>query len=98
MDPYKLGTFDEQDEDATIRGLPIIRVVAALASKVPLTKQTKKVKEKQKGKQTKKETGKQQAVSRPQRPPRSYTAYDFYCGGLTPADWGPMIDDPGYGG
>ena len=122
MDPYKLGTFDEQDEDATIGGLPIIRVVTALASKVPLlrnfqyndvrnskakdpkekakqpdlTTQTKKVKEKQKadlGKQTKKEKGKQKAVSRPQRPPRSYTAYDLYCGGLTPAVWGPMTRD-----
>jgi hypothetical protein len=36
MDPYKLGTYNEQDEDAVTGGLPIIRVVATLASKVPL--------------------------------------------------------------
>jgi hypothetical protein len=36
MDPYKLGTYDDQDEDAETGGLPIIRVVAALVSKVPL--------------------------------------------------------------
>lgn len=31
MDPYKLGTYNDRDED---EGLPIIRVVAALAYKV----------------------------------------------------------------
>jgi len=36
MDPYKLGTYNDQDEDAETGGLPIIRVVVALASKVPL--------------------------------------------------------------
>ena len=36
MDLYKLGTYNDRDEDVETEGLPIIRVVAALAYKVLL--------------------------------------------------------------
>ncbi|KIM81083.1 hypothetical protein PILCRDRAFT_9111 [Piloderma croceum F 1598] len=54
MDPYKLGTYNDQDEDAKTGGLPIIRVVAALASKAkdPKEKNPKKEDSKEEAEQT----------------------------------------------
>ena len=123
MDPYKLGTYNDQDEDAETGGLPIIRVVAALASKVPLLrnflyndernskakdhteKNPKKEDSKEEAKQTEQPrrkrkpraegSGKEKAVPKKQRSPRSYTAYDFYCGGLNPKIWRPMAQNVG---
>jgi hypothetical protein len=100
MDPYKLGTSDEQDEDARVTHYscrPSSPLLGNFLYNDIRSSKAKDPKEKAKGpdlaKQTKKGKGKQKAVSRPQRPRRSYTAYDFYCGGPTPAVWRLMTRD-----
>jgi hypothetical protein len=36
---------------------------------------------------------KEKVVPKKQRSPRSYTVYNFYCGGLNPMIWRPMAQD-----
>jgi hypothetical protein len=86
MSPYTTHLFSSKDQDFWHGGPPIIRIVAAFSSPTPALTSVQDISSERK--QTLRTSTKEAT-----RSSRAYTAYDFWCAGLSPEVWGPIKAD-----